>query len=136
MKPATPRLGASVLILEPDFLLRRTVVGVIRDMQLAEIHEATQADLASRLLMSRRFDALLFALDDEGAAIELLLSLRRGGTLAPADTPVAVTAAACDASLALRLKELKVRRVLLKPFKVKSVIETVSGLCTETVASA
>ena len=44
------------------------------------------------------------------------------------DCPVAVMAAEMDASRATTLFGLKVRRVILKPFKVKTVLETVVQL--------
>jgi CheY-like chemotaxis protein len=119
----------ALLIVEPDFLLRRTVAGVVRELALAEVHEATGVEAATRQLAEQPFEALLLALDDDGAAIELLRRLRRGALRSPPALPVAVTATACDAGLALRLKELDVKRVLLKPFKVKGVIDTIAGLC-------
>lgn len=41
---------------------------------------------------------------------------------------IAATASACDVELALRLKELDVCRLLLKPFKVRGMLEVISAL--------
>ena len=42
---------------------------------------------------------------------------------------MAVTAGACGTALALRLKQLEVRRLLLlRPFKVKGVLEAIAAL--------
>ena len=42
--------------------------------------------------------------------------------------PIAVTAASCSTPLALRLKDLDVRRLVLRPFKVKGVLDAISAL--------
>ena len=127
MKPAVTPSGR-LLLVEPQFVLRRTVATMAREMGLAEVHEATSAALAERLLFERRFDALLIALDDEGEALKLVGRLRSGESPYPADLPVAATAGSCDVELALRLKELDVRRLLLKPFKVRGMLEAISAL--------
>lgn len=127
-----PRL----LIVEPDFLLRRIVAGVARDMRLAWVQEATSVERAAQDLAASHFDAVLLSLDSEGHVIELLDRLRQGLVCSAAATPVAVTAAECDTGLALRLRELDVRRVLLKPFKVKGVVETIAGLCARVLQPA
>jgi hypothetical protein len=123
--------GAAVLpqllVVEPDFLLRRTVAGVVREMRLAQVHEATTVEHAARDIAAAPFlNALLISLDAEGAALQLLGQLHDGGRIAALS--VAVTAETCDAGLALRLRELDVRRVLLKPFRVKGIVETIAGL--------
>ncbi len=117
-----------LLLLEPQFVLRRTVSTMARQMGLAEVLEATTAAAAGRLLLEQRFDALLVALDDDGGALLLLERLRTGQWPQPADLPVAAMASVCGVELALRLKELNVTRLLLKPFKVRGVLEAISAL--------
>ena len=51
--------------------------------------------------------------------------VRNGDTKCARDIPIAVTAAACATPLALRLKQLEVRRLLLRPFKVKGVLDAI-----------
>ena len=43
-------------------------------------------------------------------------------------SPVAMTAAGIDATMAGRLKELRIRRLLLKPFKIRDLVATVETL--------
>lgn len=117
-----------LLLVEPQFVLRRTVAVMAREMGLADVQEATSAAVAERLLSERPYGALLIALDEQGEALALLRRLRSGETAQPLDLPVAVTAAACDVELALRLKELDVFRLLLKPFKVRGVLEVIEAL--------
>ena len=127
--PAAPTLPTlSLLLVEPQFLLRRTVAAVARDMRLADPQEITTVDAATRLLSVQTFDALFLSLDEGELAIELMERVRNGETACAAGVPIAVTAAACDTSLALRLKRLDVRRLLLRPFKVKGVLDAISAL--------
>lgn len=117
-----------LLLVEPQFVLRRTVSTMAREMGLADVQEATSPAVAERLLSERCFSALLIAIDEEGEALQLLQRLRGGDTHHPADVPVAVTAAACNVELAMRLKQLDICRLLLKPFKVRGMLEVISAL--------
>lgn len=117
-----------LLLVESQFLLRRTVAAVARDMRLAKPREVTTIELAESLVAIYRFDALFLSLDEEDAALALMARVRNGDTKCPRDIPIAVTAAACDTPLALRLKELEVRRLLLRPFKVKGVLDAIAAL--------
>jgi CheY-like chemotaxis protein len=117
-----------LLLVEPQFVLRRTVSTMARDMGLADVQEATSSAQAEKLLHERRFDGLLIAIDEEGEALELVRRVRAGEASHPADVPIAATAMSCDVELALRLKQLDVCRLLLKPFKVRGMLEVISAL--------
>ena len=117
-----------LLLVEPQFLLRRTVAAVARDMRLANPRELTHIEQAESLVAITAFDALFLSLDEEAAALELMSRVRNGETRCAADIPIAVTAAACGTPLALRLKQLEVRRLLLRPFKVKGVLDAIAAL--------
>jgi hypothetical protein len=124
--PAAPPI--ELLLVEPQFLLRRTVAAVARDLRLANPKEITTIEQAESLLSFHAFDALFLSLDEEAAAIELMSRVRNGDTKCARDVPIAVTAAACDTPLALRLKNLEVRRLVLRPFKVKGVLDAIVAL--------
>ncbi len=127
--PAEPTLRPiSLLLVEPQFVLRRTVAAVARDMRLANPQEITTIEAANRLVAMQAFDALFVSLDEGDIAIDLMQRVRNGQTQCAPATPIAVTAAACDTSLALRLKSLDVRRLLLRPFKVKGVLDAIVAL--------
>ena len=117
-----------LLLVEPQFLLRRTVAAVARDMRLANPRELTTMEQAASLLSFQAFDALFLSLDEEAAALELMGRVRKGDTRCAADVPMAVMAASCGTPLALRLKHLDVRRLLLRPFKVKGVLDAIAAL--------
>lgn len=118
----------NLLLVEPQFLLRRTVAAVARDMRLADPRELTSIEQAASLLAIETFDALFLSMDEEAAALELMIRVRNGDTKCAADIPIAVTAASCSAPLALRLKHLEVRRLILRPFKVKGVLDAIAAL--------
>ena len=125
-----------LLLVEPLFLVRRTVAAVARDMRLANPREITTLSQARSLLSFHAFDALFVSLEEEeDAALELMSRVRNGDTRCDRGVPMAVTAGACDTALALRLKQLEVRRLLLRPFKVKGVLEAIAALRPAPVES-
>ena len=124
--PAAPPI--SLLLVEPQFLLRRTVAAVARDMRLAHPKEVTTIEHADTLVSIQAYDALFMSLDEETAALELMSRVRNGQTKCARDVPIAVMAAACGTPLALRLKHLEVKRLLLRPFKVKGVLDAIVAL--------
>ena len=124
--PAAPPID--LLLVEPQFLLRRTVAAVARDLRLANPRELTSIDQAATLVSLHAYEALFLSLDEEDAALELMERVRHGETRCAADIPIAVTAAACGTALALRLKQLEVRRLVLRPFKVKGVLDAIAAL--------
>ncbi len=127
--PAAPMAPPiELLLVEPQFLVRRTVAAVARDMRLANPKELTTIEQAGSLVSFHAFDALFLSLDEEAAALELMSRVRNGDTKCAADVPIAVTAAACSTPLALRLKHLDVKRLLLRPFKVKGVLDAIVAL--------
>ena len=97
-------------------------------MRLANPKELTSIEQAESLIAFKAFDALFLSLDEEAAALELMSRVRNGDTRCAADIPIAVTAATCSTPMALRLKHLDVRRLLLRPFKVKGVLDAIAAL--------
>jgi len=120
-----------LLLLEPYFVLRHTVAAVARELRIADIVEATSLDSATQMLAHRSFDACLVSVGDEREELALIQRLRDGGLASRAETPVAVTAATVDAGLVLALKEMHVSRIVLKPFKVKVMLETLTKIVAD-----
>lgn len=119
-----------ILLVEQDGLVRGTVVSVCRDLQLADVVQAGNCDQASKLLLDDSLKAGIVSLSDGGSCLELIAQLREGAFRCPADIPVAMTAAGIDATMAARLKELRIRRLLIKPFKIRDLVATVEALLT------
>ena len=117
-----------LLLVDPHSLFRRTVAMVARQLQIAEVHESSSLEAAHRLLESQSMDGLLLDIGQGLDALALLQSVRAGALRCPARTPVALTAEACDLPTAQLYKELDVRRIMLKPFKVKTALEVIQDL--------
>lgn len=117
-----------LLLVDPHSLFRRTVALVARELQLAEIQEASSHEAAQRLLETQPVDAMLVDIGQGLEALGLLQSVRSGALRCSSSTPVALTAEACDLATAQLYKELNVRRIMLKPFKVKTALEVIQDL--------
>lgn len=117
-----------ILLVEPDGLVRGTVVSVCRELQLADIVQAGSCDLAAKLLVDDSLQAGIVSLSDCGSGLALLTQMREGAFACAADMPVAMTAAGIDATMAGQLKALRIRRLLLKPFKIRDLVATVEAL--------
>jgi DNA-binding NarL/FixJ family response regulator len=118
-----------LLLVEPDNLVRNTVAGVCRELELAQVHQAASLSVGLQMLQAQSMDLLLLSLAEAEAAIDLITRLRAGGFSSMAEAPVAVMASATDAATVQRLKALKIRRLLLQPFKIHDVVHTVEALC-------
>jgi hypothetical protein len=116
-----------VLLLESDGLVRGTVAAVCRDLALAQVIQCVSCESAIQLLKLEPVDAGLVSLTDEGT-FDLIARLRSGELGGSQDLPLAVTAQHVDASIAQQLKVLRIRRLLLKPFKIRDAVATLEGL--------
>lgn len=123
-----PRRRKTLLLMEPHFVMRRTVTVAARELDLADIVEATTPDAALRLLSSKHFDGLLVDMGDDRSGLDLVQKVRDGGTSCLPRMPVALMADACDAQMVQTIKALEVQRLMLKPFKVRTVLEVVTAL--------
>lgn len=123
-----------MLVVEPDSVVRSTVASVVRELELAQVHQAASVPLGTQVLSETAVDALVLSLADTDAALELLTRLRAGELASKPDIAVVVLASACDGPLALRLKQLEVRRLLLTPFKIRDVVQTLEALKAEPVS--
>ncbi|MBO9688935.1 MAG: response regulator [Mitsuaria chitosanitabida] len=123
-----PHAQRQLLLVDPHSLFRRTVALVARQMQIAEVHECSSHEAAQRLLEHQTMDGLLLDIGQGLDALALLQSVRAGALRCSPGTPVALTAEACDVSTAQLYKELGARRIMLKPFKVKTALEVIQDL--------
>ncbi len=123
--------GQRLLLASPDFLLRRTVAALSRQLLALAVEEASGLARASALLETGEVDLLVLDLVPADGACALLRHLRSGLCAAPQALPVVALADACNAALAAELRELGVRRLLLKPFTVKAVLGSIEAVVTQ-----
>lgn len=117
-----------LLLLEPDYMLRHTVALTARGTGLAEVQEAPSLKTAQAALRSAAFDGLLLALDGDHAELELVERLRSGKTQSPAGATVIVMVDQCDTTTAEKLRTVGVDQIILRPFKVKTLLGTIQRI--------
>jgi CheY-like chemotaxis protein len=122
----TPR--HTLLLVEQQSLVRSTVAAVARQMNLASIDETSSIDVAEQRLARERYDGLLLSLDEPVRALALLARLRAREFSNLPDLPVILMTTACDAELAAQVRQHGVRRLLIKPFKLKLLLQTIEAL--------
>ncbi|MEO3714961.1 response regulator [Roseateles flavus] len=120
----------TLLLADPHSLFRRTLALVARDLHLADVQETSSLEAAQRLLERQRVDGLLMDIGEGLEALNLLHNIRGGATRCEMSMPVALTAEHCDLATAQLYKEQGVRRILLKPFKVKTALEVIQDLAS------
>jgi hypothetical protein len=195
-----PGQRATLLLIEPDYMLRRTVALTARSLDVGEVHEAGSFEVAARLLDHTRFDGLIVALGHTApacaaplpaasssaassstassagsaassagqsapahaapaggeptgnaqAAVQpavpaelakahepahatdpallLIERVRMGATYCDAGTPIAVMAEGLNAGCVATLRGMDVTRILVKPAKVKTILEAVIAI--------
>jgi CheY-like chemotaxis protein len=123
MNTPLPRL----LLVEPQFVLRRTIVTVARNLGVVDFQEANNLERARTLLLSEVFQGLVMDLQQSTAALALLGDLRMGKFASQPDVLVVVTAANPPPDLERHLQEVGVRHVLGKPFKISDLLQLISA---------
>lgn len=131
-KSTVPVRRPVLLMVEPDFMVRRTIVLTARDLNIADIHETSGSDAALPLLEQAHFDGILICIDEAG--LDLIAEVRGGHTHCNARTPMAVTMNTCSAAEVTRLRQLDVDNVLLRPFKLKALLQALQTLTSTSDA--
>ena len=121
-------LRHTLLLVEQQSLVRSTVAAVARQMNLACIEETSSIAAAEQRLARARYDGLLLSMDEPVPALALLARLRAGEFNNDPDLPVILMTSACDAELAAQVRQHGVQRLLVKPFKLKLLLQTIEVL--------
>lgn len=116
----------TLLLVEPQFVMRRTVAMVAQELRVARIREATNYEAALRMLNEARFDGMLIDMGDAMTCLNVLQQIRSGGTHSETTLPVALMAETCDPGTIAMFRDMQVCRIMLKPFKVKTAVEVLS----------
>lgn len=136
--PASPRAAAPLrpadpllLLVEPDYMLRRTVVLTARSVILARIHECSGYDEAELLLQDTRYDGLLLALGENpqnDPGVRLLEKVRAGQTRCDPQTPIAVVAQSLNRERADKLVIAGVARIVVRPVKARTLLQALDAI--------
>lgn len=119
-----------VLLVEPQFVLRRTLVSVAREMRLVEFHEATNMARALSALNTRKFKGIVLDLGDGSAGVELLAELRKGTFACDAEVPVILMTSRPGAQSDESLQAFHPVGVLQKPFKINELLHSMSFMAS------
>ena len=125
-----------ILLVEPQFVLRRTMVMVARDLGMVDFHEASSVGRARALLATGAYEGLGLDLPEGPQALELLSDLRQGRFATPRDARVVVLAGGGNPVDVERLQGLGVARVLGKPVRISELLDAVVGVQEEGAPAA
>ena len=123
-----------VLLLEPQFVLRRTMVMVARDLGAVDFQEASSVGRARTMLATQPYAGLVLDAQEGEPVLALLDDLRQGRFATPSDAWVVVLATAGAPADAGRLQALRVARVLGKPVRISDLLAAV-GQAQESIPS-
>ena len=117
-------LLSRILLIEPQLVLRRTIVMVARDLGVVDFQEAT--DVARALMTNERYDGVVVDLADGPATLELLEDLRQGSFNTQSNSTVIVLAANGETGDDSRLQALGVAAVLGKPVRISALLGAIA----------
>jgi len=118
-----------MLLVEPESMLRRTVALTARSLGVAEVQEAASTTLARQMLNQHPYHGALIAIDAGDAFdLSLLDQVRQGRSASHAKIPLAVLAERVDDNLLAALRERDVNRVVLNPFRARTLLDAFSVL--------
>lgn len=118
-----------MLLVEPESMLRRTVALTARSLGVAEVQEAASTTLARQMLNQHAYHGALIAIDAGDAYdLPLLDQVRLGRSASNAKIPLAVLAGRVDDKLLAALRERGVNRLVLKPFRARTLLDAFSVL--------
>jgi CheY-like chemotaxis protein len=122
-----------ILLVEPEALLRRTVSMTARSLGMSQVHEAASTGVAMRMVRQRRFSGAVIAVECLGSGTERRYDLSLVDELRAADAPggrpmpIAILADQATPTLLAELRDRRISRVILKPFRAKVLLETIAG---------
>jgi CheY-like chemotaxis protein len=122
-----------ILLVEPEALLRRTVSMTARSLGMSQVHEAASTGVAMRMVRQRRFSGAVIAVECLGSGAERRYDLSLVDELRAADAPggrpmpIAILADQATPTLLAELRDRRISRVILKPFRAKVLLETIAG---------
>ena len=122
-----------ILLVEPSNLLRRTVSLTVRSLGTAEVTEAATYQTAQQVAELRRIDGAVIALEwpprgDTCEGLTLIHQIRLGRCVSAPAIPIAVLVESCDTALLQLLRASDISRILIKPFRVRDVIDTIASM--------
>ncbi|WP_426306045.1 response regulator [Acidovorax facilis] len=120
-----------ILLIEPQFVLRRTMVMVARDLGMVDFHEASSVGRARTMLATDAYEGMVLDLQEGPQALELLSDLRQGRFATPRDARVVALAANGALVDVQRLQVLGLACLLGKPVRISELLDAIVGVQEE-----
>ncbi len=126
--------GGRFLLIEQSLVMRQTIALTAGSLRIGEVHQSGSVALALPMLESTPFDGIVMAVDQDGeetaraSDYALLARIRDGRTASKANLPIVVLTAACDASFVSTMRALNIERILVKPFRARTLLEALAGM--------
>lgn len=125
-----------MLLVEPQFVLRRTLVAVGRDLGVAAFDEAASLERARTLLLAQAYEGVVLDFQDSARTLALLRDLRDGCFASAPDTLVVLLVATIEGVDEKVPRQLGVTAMLARPFKISQLLDRLGGVGTPQAASA
>jgi CheY-like chemotaxis protein len=126
--------GRRFLLVEQSLVMRQTIALTAGSLRIGEVHQSGSIALALTMLESTRFDGVVIAVDQDGDEkarafdYAVLERIRDGRTASEPDLPIVVLTAACDASFVAAMRALRIERILVKPFRARTLLEALADM--------
>ena len=126
--------GRRFLLVEQSLVMRQTIALTAGSLRIGEVHQSGSVGLALPMLESTRFDGIVIAVDQDGDEkarafdYAVLERIRDGRTASEPTLPIVVLTAACDASFVGAMRALRIERILVKPFRARTLLEALAGM--------
>lgn len=129
-----------ILLVEPNALIRQTVALTAASLALGPVQQASSLQASQRMMQEQNFSSVILPLHADGDqdGVQLfaqLYALRAGATLSNENIPVYVTASICSREEVEQLLALQVQRMLIKPFKTRTLIDVLSEVAAASSAA-
>jgi CheY-like chemotaxis protein len=126
--PEAANRNLDMLLVEEQSLLRKTVSLTARSLGLGTVHEASTMEAAERMLRERSFHGAVISLDCGLAGgceynLALVDKVRNGSSASVPTMPIAVMVDRATSDLMRELRERRVSRVIIRPFRAKILLE-------------
>lgn len=127
-------MGRRFLLVEQLLVMRQAITLTASSLRIGEVHQSGSVALALPMLESMPFDGIVMAVDQDGEEkarafdYAVLERIRDGRTASKPDVPIVVLTAACDASFVSDMRSLRIERILVKPFRARTLLEALAGM--------
>ncbi len=125
----TPNLP-NVLLVEPQFVLRRTIGSVGKELGLMNFHEVTSLPHAAAPLQTTAFDCVVLDIGADTAVQGLIGRLRGGHTACAPDVPVIILVPPEKWTDGTATEQHGRVLRILRPFKISALMDSISGMVT------